>query len=42
MLELGTDILVSTYKRLLGFIERKQLFLSNVDWIVIDEADTFC
>jgi superfamily II DNA/RNA helicase len=36
MLENGVDILVSTYKRLAGFIDRKKVFLSNLDWIVID------
>lgn len=41
MIENGVDILVSTYKRLQGFVERKEVFLSNLEWIVVDEADTF-
>jgi superfamily II DNA/RNA helicase len=41
VIENGVDVLVSTYKRLTGFIQRRQLFLSNLEWMVIDEADTF-
>jgi len=36
----GVDILVSTHKRIFNLLDRKRMYLSNLKWLVIDEADT--
>lgn len=39
-IENGVDILVSTYLRLTPLLDKGELFLTNLKWIVVDEIDT--
>ena len=36
----GVDLLVSTYQRMLPLIREQTLLLSQLQWLVVDEADT--
>jgi superfamily II DNA/RNA helicase len=36
----GVDVLVSTYPRLTPLLDKGELFLTNLKWIVVDEIDT--
>ncbi len=34
------DVLVSTYQRIKPLISNKQMYLSHLKWMVVDEVDT--